>query len=85
MNIKTHTKNGTYNVPFFTGDSTLESIERHKVEVQFHCRDGFCGACRCKLKSGQVEYTVDPLAYMEDDEILTCCTIPITDLEIEFD
>ncbi|MCF2947019.1 class I ribonucleotide reductase maintenance protein YfaE [Paraglaciecola aquimarina] len=85
MNIKTHTKNGTYNVPFFDGDTILQSIERKEVEVQSHCRDGFCGACRCKLKSGQVEYKVDPLAFINDDEILTCCTIPITNIEIEFD
>lgn len=85
MKIKTHTKNGTFDVPFFDGDTTLESIERENVDVQSHCRDGFCGACRCKLTSGEVEYKIDPLAFLDDNEILTCCTYPITDIEIEFD
>lgn len=83
--IKVKTENGTYQVPFFDGDSTLESIERRNIDIQYHCRDGYCGACRCKLRSGQVEYKVDPLAFIDDDEILTCCTQPKTDITIEFE
>ena len=33
----------------------LNSLERENVESHFHCRDGFCGACRCTLKKGTVE------------------------------
>lgn len=61
----------------------LESIEVQEIPVQFHCREGFCGACRTKLIKGEVEYPNFPLAYIDDDEILPCCCYPLTDLEIE--
>ncbi|MFQ3218814.1 MAG: ferredoxin [Paraglaciecola sp.] len=61
----------------------LESIEKHDIEVHYACREGFCGSCRTKLISGQVKYTIDPLAYMDDDEILPCCCVPLSDIEIE--
>ncbi|NQY87698.1 MAG: 2Fe-2S iron-sulfur cluster binding domain-containing protein [Colwellia sp.] len=67
-------------------DSTiLESIEANGIECHFHCRDGFCGACRCSLKKGTVEYKQYPLAYVGDDEILTCCTYPTSNIVIEID
>lgn len=62
--------------------SLLESIERNKIEIQSHCREGFCGACRTKLVDGEVEYSTDPLAYIDDDEILPCCCVPISDITI---
>ena len=64
-------------------NTILETLETNNVTVQYHCRDGFCGACRCKLESGEVQYTTDPLAFIDDDEILPCVTKPLTDIEIE--
>ena len=61
----------------------LESIELHNIDVHYHCREGFCGACRTKLLCGEVKYLNDPLAYIDDDEILPCCCVPISDIEIE--
>lgn len=63
--------------------SLLDNIEQHKIEVHYHCREGFCGACRTKLVSGDVEYTTDPLAYFDDDEILPCCCVPVSDIDIK--
>lgn len=71
-------------ITFLKEDKTiLNALEREKVESHFHCRDGFCGACRCKLIKGDVHYEISPLAYVGDDEILTCCSVPITDIEID--
>lgn len=67
-------------------DSTktvLENLEAANLDVAFHCREGFCGVCRTKLLNGKVEYTLDPLAFIDDDEILSCCTKPIGDIEIK--
>lgn len=61
----------------------LDTLERKGIESHFHCRDGFCGACRCKLLKGKIQYTIEPLAFVGDDEILTCCAQPITDIEID--
>ncbi len=64
-------------------ETLLETLERHHVDVQYHCRDGFCGACRCKLLGGDIRYTTDPLAFIDDDEILPCCTKAQSAVSIE--
>lgn len=67
-------------------DSTLlESLESQNIELHSHCREGFCGTCRTKLISGEVEYIIDPLAYIDDDEILPCCCKAISNIEIKID
>ncbi|MDM7860785.1 class I ribonucleotide reductase maintenance protein YfaE [Alteromonas sp. ASW11-36] len=63
--------------------SILEALEIAQVEVQYHCRDGFCGACRCKIIEGSVDYFTDPLAFIDDDEILPCCSRPSSNIKIE--
>lgn len=68
---------------FDQDESLLIAMEKQNIDVHYHCREGFCGACRTKLVSGQVEYKVDPLACIEDDEILVCCCVPLTDIEVE--
>ena len=41
-------------------DSTiLNALEAADVHIHYHCREGFCGACRTKLIEGEVEYTTD--------------------------
>lgn len=62
--------------------NVLDSLEANDIEAHYHCKDGFCGACRCKLKSGSVSYPNEPLAFIRDGEILTCCSQPEEDLEI---
>tara|TARA_R110000868_G_scaffold251251_3_gene508004 strand:- start:1393 stop:1662 length:270 start_codon:yes stop_codon:yes gene_type:complete len=64
-------------------NTLLETIELHQIEIQYHCREGYCGACRSKLIKGEVEYTTDPLAFIDDDEILPCCCNPMSNIEIE--
>ncbi|QJR79357.1 2Fe-2S ferredoxin-like protein [Alteromonas pelagimontana] len=61
----------------------LESLEANNIIVHYHCREGFCGACRTKMLSGKVSYTTDPLAYIDDDEILPCCCIALCNLVIK--
>ena len=62
--------------------TTLEYLESQGKVINYHCRDGTCGACRCKLNSGTVEYTIEPLAYIRQGDILTCCTRPLTDIDL---
>ncbi|MDC0602101.1 class I ribonucleotide reductase maintenance protein YfaE [Aliiglaciecola sp.] len=68
----------------FTHQKTiLECLEQHKINVHYHCREGFCGACRTKLLNGQIDYVTDPLAYIDDDEFLPCCSVPLSNIEIK--
>ncbi|MEW9796969.1 class I ribonucleotide reductase maintenance protein YfaE [Alteromonas sp. CYL-A6] len=62
--------------------SLLTSLEAAGLDIHYHCREGFCGACRTKILEGDVDYTTDPLAFIDDDEILPCCCVPLTPLKI---
>lgn len=64
----------------------LECLESANVEVHYHCRDGFCGACRVKLVKGEIAYpSGEPLAFVGKNEVLTCCCVPVTDITLETD
>jgi ferredoxin len=58
-------------------DTLLEMLEKASVDVQSHCRDGFCGCCRIKLEQGDIEWVIDPLASINDDEVLACACKPV--------
>ena len=66
-----------------SSNTILERLERIKVPVESHCRSGICGVCRCKLVSGEIHYIEDPLAWLNEDEILICCATSKTNVEIE--
>lgn len=64
----------------------LECTEAANVEIHYHCRDGYCGACRVTLEQGQVCYpNGEPLAYVGDNEVLPCCCIPTSNITITVD
>lgn len=68
-----------------TDSTLLESLEAAGLDVHFHCRQGFCGACRTKLLEGEVEYKIDPLAFIDDDEILPCCCYPTANIKVKIE
>ncbi|REL26592.1 2Fe-2S ferredoxin-like protein [Thalassotalea euphylliae] len=64
----------------------LVCLEEANIEVHYHCRDGYCGACRVKLGKGQICYPQgEPLAFVGEDEILPCCCVPTADIELTVD
>jgi len=65
-----------------TKQTLLENLEAHSVPVEFHCRDGHCGACKCKLIRGDVTYTTTPLAYLREGEVLPCSCITQDDVHL---
>ena len=83
MTITCHTPDGTVTVPFVKGNTVLEQLESAGIPVNSHCRDGFCGACRCTVIDGSIDYQTDPLAFVDDNEMLPCCAIPRSDLVIK--
>ncbi|MDX1537842.1 class I ribonucleotide reductase maintenance protein YfaE [Arsukibacterium sp.] len=60
----------------------LQSLEQQQ-DVSYQCREGYCGACRCKLISGRIQYLHEPLAFVRHGEFLPCCSVPVTDIKIE--
>ena len=64
----------------------LECLESANVEVHYHCRDGFCGACRVTLTEGEINYPQgEPLAFVGDNEILPCCCVPVTNITLDIE
>lgn len=63
--------------------TVLQSMEQAHVVHRAQCKSGLCGACRCKLKSGSVRYTQEPIGFFRDGEILPCVCIADGDIEIE--
>lgn len=68
---------------FQHAQSLLESLEAQNIDVHFQCRDGYCGSCRVQLLEGHVHYAKEPLAFLDDNEILPCCCIPTSALKIK--
>lgn len=63
--------------------SLLDCLEKANVEVHYHCRDGFCGACRVTLVEGEISYPQgEPLAFIGDGEVLSCCCVPKSDIKL---
>ncbi|UNU73244.1 2Fe-2S iron-sulfur cluster-binding protein [Moraxella nasovis] len=58
------------------GESLLDGMIRteHK-QVNFECRQGYCGSCRMRVLSctDALTFTQTPIAILADDEILACC------------
>lgn len=61
----------------------LESLEAQQVAIHYQCREGYCGSCRVELLEGEVHYLEDPMACINDNEILPCCCIPRTAIKIK--
>lgn len=62
--------------------SILHCLESQKIDVAYQCREGYCGACRATLVSGNVKYNEEPLAFVRDGEILLCCSKPNGNISI---
>ena len=70
-------------IEFTTGcPSVLQCLESQKIDVAYQCREGYCGACRATLLTGNVEYNEEPLAFVREGEILLCCCKPNGNISI---
>jgi len=61
----------------------LDFAEENDVAIDFGCRAGNCGTCITAIKSGQVEYEIEPGATPEDGSCLTCCAVPKSSLVLD--
>ena len=53
-------------LPHQPGKPLLNVLRESKIYVEAHCREGFCGACRTKMVSGEVHYENMPLACLNE-------------------
>ncbi|WP_173636242.1 class I ribonucleotide reductase maintenance protein YfaE [Paramixta manurensis] len=66
-----------------THPTLLAALESHNLCVEYQCREGYCGSCRTRLLKGEVCYAEQPLAFLQEGEILPCCCKAKGDIEIE--
>ncbi len=78
LTIKYNGEEATYENQF----AILDALEEAGLDPDYSCRSGACEACKCQLVSGEVEWVQNPSVSLGKDEILTCSTIPKTDLEL---
>ncbi|WP_119344428.1 class I ribonucleotide reductase maintenance protein YfaE [Facilibium subflavum] len=62
------------------GKTILEALESAGVIVNYQCRDGICGTCRCQLIEGEVLYQQEPFAMAKNGEIFICVAKAKSDL-----
>ena len=62
----------------------LNQLENAGLQPEYQCRNGMCGACRCKLKAGAVDQQ-DSMAFIGPNEVLACCAIPKSNIDVEFE
>ncbi|HIF5708537.1 MULTISPECIES: class I ribonucleotide reductase maintenance protein YfaE [Vibrio] len=70
------------NLPASTS-TLLVQLERKGIAIESQCRNGYCGACRCKLVRGNISYRAEPIAYLNDGEILPCCATATSDVTVD--
>lgn len=56
-------------------ETLLEGLIRTGHKIEYQCKEGYCGSCRVKLlaQSEPVTYPFEPLAMLDENEILPCC------------
>ena len=70
------------------GETILDAALRNNRVLPYGCRNGVCGACKCALLGGQVDYgTYEDFALTDDEKqagkLLLCQAKPLEDVEID--
>jgi ferredoxin len=63
--------------------SILENLESGGIDVNYQCRDGLCGSCRCQILSGMVSYQKASLGALKEGEVLICIARAETSIELK--
>jgi ferredoxin len=74
-------------VPVDECTTLLHALEAAGLEMASSCRNGTCRTCICRLRTGQVAYTIDwpGLSFDEqrDGDVLACVALARSDLVLE--
>ena len=86
VKIKVTIQDNTYEVEGSSNDSVMQILEKNGISAPARCRSGECGFCHSHLISGKV-YVPKALEYRRLADykfgcIHPCCSVPLTDLEI---
>lgn len=66
--------------------TVLELLIEKGFNPEYGCKEGFCGACRCVIKEGNVEHDSNKIAFHKDNEIIPCAArIKSDEIEITYE
>ena len=54
------------------GNKNVLDLEDMEKKLSYHCRDGFCGNCQCRLIKGAVAQENGVLAVVREGNFLAC-------------
>jgi ferredoxin-NADP reductase/ferredoxin len=63
--------------------SLLELAEACDVPVRWSCRVGVCHTCESGLVDGRVGYAPEPLDHPSAENVLICCSAPLSDIQLD--
>jgi ferredoxin-NADP reductase/MOSC domain-containing protein YiiM len=63
--------------------SLLEAAEACDVPVHWSCRMGVCHRCETGIIDGNVTYSPDPLDLPADGNVLICCSVPTSPVDLD--
>jgi ferredoxin len=64
--------------------SLLNILLKNNIKINYQCRDGYCGTCKVILITGKIYYfPKSPLAMLQKNEIVSCCCIVLSDIQIK--
>jgi ferredoxin len=74
-------------VPWNDGlESLLDLAEGHGIDIENACREGYCGTCKIKLISGEVDMEITDALEDEDlkqNMVLPCVAKPKSNIVVE--
>ncbi|QIR16495.1 2Fe-2S iron-sulfur cluster-binding protein [Shewanella aestuarii] len=63
-------------------ETVLEVLEKAGIEIYSQCRDGYCGACKCKTTNPEsVKHKDDILAAFDPESEILACSSKVIDGE----
>lgn len=66
--------------------TVLNQLLDLKIDANYSCMIGVCGACVCKKPiKGDFKYIDDVLPMIQDNEYLPCIAVPDNEVTIEID
>ncbi|OQP41112.1 sulfurase [Niastella yeongjuensis] len=64
-------------------NNILEAAEACDIPVSWSCRVGVCHRCESSLLDGKIQYNPTPLDPPATGRLLICCSLPVTDIELD--
>ncbi|MDH5325397.1 MAG: CDP-6-deoxy-delta-3,4-glucoseen reductase [Gammaproteobacteria bacterium] len=87
MSFQIQLQPGEHQFSISEQESVLDAALRQGLNFPYGCRSGYCGACKCRLLNGRVDYATPPEALsveeMDQNIVLSCQARAQTDLELQ--